>query len=49
MIETGYSCKECGAAAIIEDGVVVRACEHTGTVVAEMEATVTADGGVNVG
>ena len=42
MIETGYQCKECGAPAMLEDGKIVRTCLHTGTVIAVMEATVTA-------
>ena len=46
MIETGYYCKECNAPAFIEDGVLVRTCEHTGTVIADCEATVSQDGDV---
>lgn len=40
MIETGYQCKECGAPAVLNDGVILRSCVHTGTVLATMEATV---------
>jgi hypothetical protein len=47
MIETGYYCKECGAPAVIEDGKIVRSCEHTGTVIADCQAVVSQDGGVS--
>jgi hypothetical protein len=33
-----YACKECGAAARVEAGAVVRSCAHTGTVVANISA-----------
>lgn len=46
MIETGYSCKECGAPATLVDGAIVRTCSHTGTVIAAMSAHVTGTGGV---
>lgn len=46
MIETGYECKECGSPAVMQDGVIVRSCGHTGTVVMQMEAHVTASGTV---
>lgn len=34
-----YSCKECGAAANVVDGVVVRTCAHAGVVLANVSAT----------
>ena len=46
QVETGYHCKECGSPVIILEGKIVRSCTHTGTVVAECEAHVTAHGGV---
>lgn len=49
MTETGYQCKECGAEAVMVDGRIVRSCEHTGTVIAALEAHVTANGAVSNG
>lgn len=46
--ETGYKCKECGSPVVLVDGKIVRSCYHTGTVIAECEAHVTANGGVAV-
>jgi hypothetical protein len=46
-IEVGYYCKECSSPAMLIDGEIVRSCTHTGTVVAELEAHVTANGGVS--
>jgi ribosomal protein L37AE/L43A len=35
----GYSCKECGLAVIVRpDGTIIRACKHTGTIIAGMNA-----------
>lgn len=36
--KTGYFCKECGRPVIYKDGLPVRSCQHTGTIVAPMEA-----------
>jgi transposase-like protein len=36
--KTGYFCKECGKSVVYKDGMPVRSCEHTGTIVAPMEA-----------
>lgn len=47
-IEAGYHCKECGSPAMLIDGKIVRSCTHTGTVVAECSAHVTANGGLTV-
>lgn len=49
MIEHGYQCKECGSPAVMKDGVLVRSCGHTGTVIATLEAHVTGNGAVNNG
>lgn len=35
-----YKCAECGAAAEVKDGVVVRSCEHEGVVTASLSAAV---------
>ena len=48
-IENGYQCKECGAEAVMVDGQIVRSCQHTGTVIAVLEAHVTANGTVSNG
>lgn len=45
-VEQGYECKECGSPVVLVDGQIVRSCKHTGTVIAVMEAHVTASGGV---
>jgi len=47
-VEIGYYCKECNSPAIVKDGVLIRSCMHTTTVIAECEAHVTANGGVSV-
>jgi DNA-directed RNA polymerase subunit RPC12/RpoP len=37
----GYACKECGAKVTIkDDGTLQRSCEHKGTVITELKATV---------
>jgi len=41
---SGYSCKECGSPASIEKTGLIRTCEHTGTVIATMSATVYGEG-----
>ena len=46
VIEHGYECKECGAPVMLMDGQIVRSCAHTGTVIATMEAHITASGTV---
>lgn len=33
-------CKECGAPVTFENGVYIRSCQHTGTIVSSMNATV---------
>ena len=48
-IETGYECKECGAAVELHGGVIVRSCQHKGTVLMSMDATVSQDGKVTAG
>ena len=45
MIETGYECKECSRPAIIDDGKVIRSCEHSDKpVIAVMTAVATGEG-----
>ena len=39
----GYYCKECGMAVIVHKEVVIRACEHTGTIIAGMSAVATGE------
>lgn len=40
MQSTEYKCAECGAPATVDDGLVVRSCEHEGAVTASVSATV---------
>lgn len=40
-------CSECGAPATVEDGQLVRTCEHDGPVTADLSAVVYGDGGAN--
>lgn len=39
-MSANYQCAECGAAAEVKDGVVVRSCDHDGAVTANVSATV---------
>lgn len=39
-----YECAECGMAVIVNDGVIIRACDHTDSpVIAVMEAVATGE------
>lgn len=42
-----YTCRDCGASATLEGGVVVRSCECRSVVVASMSATVSQHGGTS--
>jgi len=44
----GYFCKECGRAVIVRNGETIRACKHTGAVVAGMSAHATSHGGIDI-
>lgn len=41
-----YTCKDCGKPAVVDDGGVIRLCEHTGPVIAHMTAVARGAGGV---
>jgi hypothetical protein len=45
-IELGYACKACGKMAYMHRGVLKRTCEHTGTVIALMDADMDQQGSV---
>ena len=45
----GYFCKECGLAVIVRKGEIIRACKHTGTIIAGMKAVATAHGTMSDG
>ena len=40
------TCKDCGTPAAVVDGKVVRSCDHTGPVVAHLEAVARGAGGM---
>lgn len=44
---TTYECSECGAEAKVIDGVVVRTCEHTAPIIANLEAVVYGESAVD--
>lgn len=43
---TGYACSVCKAPALVLSGKLIRSCEHTAAVLADMTATVSQHGGV---
>lgn len=45
----GYACKECGAICDMSDGVAVRSCSHSSSIVANMNAVAYGDGGMQEG
>lgn len=47
--KSGYFCKECGLAVIVRNGEIIRACKHTGTIIATMSAVATGDSEVSMG
>jgi uncharacterized Zn finger protein (UPF0148 family) len=44
---TTYHCSECGAPATVEDGEVIRTCEHEAPVIADIQAVASGESAVN--
>jgi hypothetical protein len=45
---TGYACSVCKASALVVNGKLIRSCEHSAPVLADMTATVSQHGGVSL-
>ena len=48
MENEGYFCKECNMPVIIRDGEIIRACNHTGTIVLGMSAIATGESSTEI-
>lgn len=41
-----YVCKECGKEAVVQDGKIIRSCNHVTTIIAKMSGTAYGVGGI---